>query len=251
MNKYIIEDMNHANSDSLLVKNPGKYALFPGCQLGAFEPELVVKLYDSLRNQYADMGIILACCGAPAKTCSCSGGCADDAEGLGEAFAKSSDTVKKAWIELGKPVFIITCPLCMEHLKEVHPDIQTKSIYDFLLEQEISGGCHEAEFTVYEDCGAFSEAVRTLADDMGGDCDHDHDHESADASSPAGPTMLTCTMQSRNKLLSEGQSAQHILELVYGNGEPLPAAASEEEIAEIKKQNRLDLKEALLNFFFS
>ena len=53
---FWLRDMEQANSkEARLVRAPkGKekcsYALFPGCQLGASEPELVVKLYDSLLN---------------------------------------------------------------------------------------------------------------------------------------------------------------------------------------------------------
>ena len=39
------------------------HAFFPGCTLAGSEPEIVIKIYDSILFQHPDTAIFLQCCG--------------------------------------------------------------------------------------------------------------------------------------------------------------------------------------------
>nr|HML38931.1 4Fe-4S dicluster domain-containing protein [Bacillota bacterium] len=82
------------------------YAFFPGCQLGASDPELVKRAYGYLLGKRPDTGLLLRCCGAPAEW-----------SGDEEKFNGEVETVYKLWRELGKPTLILACPTCEKKFK--------------------------------------------------------------------------------------------------------------------------------------
>ena len=154
----IRRDIRQANGEGALVRKPldpatGKeyercsHALYPGSQMGAYEPELLVKLYDSLHFQMPDTGVIFLACGMAAKE-------AGDEELYRECLAG----IEGAWEELGRPVLLMACPQCMATLRKELPQIETVSLYKKLTEMEISGGCNHDEFILSED----DEDIRTL-----------------------------------------------------------------------------------------
>lgn len=162
------------------------YALFPGCKLCAFEPELVVKLYDSIRFQKEDTGVIFMCC--------------DDSAAL-----------RAAWESLGKPELICSCPECMETIKESFPEIPVVSLYRLLIDFGISGGCNSVDYCLWED----DEDVKALAEDMGVKVQPKPESDPASSEYP----YITSNINVRNMLKQQGCNAAHILELIYGMGE--------------------------------
>ena len=79
-----------------------EYAFFPGCQLGASNPEHVLRSYDFLSENYST-GVILGCCGAPAYWA-----------GDKSRFDKNSGVILEQWQRLGEPVLVVSpAPQCM------------------------------------------------------------------------------------------------------------------------------------------
>lgn len=266
---FWLRDMEQANSkESRLVRAPkGKekcsYALFPGCQLGASEPELVVKLYDSLLNQHPDTAMFLQCCGVPRLW-------AGDRAGFDEIL----EHIRKHWRDLGEPTMIMGCMTCLKHFKEYLPEIAVISLPELLRSWDISGGCCEEEYAVFDPCSARHEpdarqAVRDLAEDLGVTLHSLPDNNTymtccgyGGQGDMAGPEYaefvakkrvresetpyITYCINCRDIFLRQGKKTHHILELLFGEGEgqkQLPTVTQRQE-------NRRILKETLLAFFW-
>ena len=234
------------------------YAFFPGCTLAGSEPEIVIKIYDSILFQHPDTAIFLQCCGEQ-------GCCGDVPDG-------TSDSICESWEALGKPVMITACPDCCRRFRESLPQIPVISLYEFLQQLNINGGCNSTDYTIiYPESAEGDEttlsAVRELAEDMGVTL-HDDDGLSY--------PYMTCCMKQRNTLKLQGHDAVHILELIFGMGESnahlehehehehdhddehvhskcAPNEAASAPLPDEKQQaaNRLELKQLLLSFFWN
>lgn len=247
----LLKDMMQANEEASLIRKAYNeetwdeyekcsFAFFPGCQLGAAEPELVIKAYDSIRFQHPDTGIFLHCCGFPAL--------------LAEAHVlmeKTMSELKSGWESLGKPVIIMACMSCCRIFNERLPDIPTISIYKLLKDMGVSGGCNSTDYIIM-DPPSLSEGdetpaiVRSLAEEMGVKL-----HEAAEKASEAewvtkaegeikgenpegeikrakpvddktdaaGFPYLVYSIAQRDEIKRQGKDAVHILELIYGMGD--------------------------------
>lgn len=210
---YDVSDMEHANGAASLVKKPinsstGReyekcsYAFFPGCQLSAAEPEIVIKAYDSILFQHPDTAIFLKCCGLPALN---EKNAADDG---------AMDDILTAWEELGKPTVITPCMICLERFRSKLPQIPVISLYELLIQFGISGGCNSTDYSIFESCAPQNDekaraAVTELAEDMG---------VKLCSSDEAEIPYITYCIDCRDTLKKEGKNAVHILELIYGMG---------------------------------
>ncbi len=278
---FSVEDMKQANGEAALIRKAYNeetweefkkcsFAFFPGCKLTASEPELVIKAYDSIRFQNPDTGIFLYCCGIPAKV-------EDDEALLQETMAE----IKKGWEYLGKPTLIVGCLGCYNTIKANLPEIPMVTVFKFIKDMEISGGCNSVDYFIKAPAGSeiadeTAAIMRELAEDMGVKL-----HE---ASEGGDYPYLVCGIKDRDALKNEGKDAAHILELIYGFGDsnvhlehehdheheeeaaecsgtcstctscggcggisiPAPLPTEEE-----KRQNRVDLKQTMLEFFFN
>lgn len=263
--EILISDMVCANGEASLVRKPidpdtgqeyikCSYALFAGCGLGACEPELIVKLYDSIRFQHGDTGIILLCCGYPARI-----------SGAEDKSTEALEQLRSAWEELGRPQLICPCPACTETINEYLPDIPTVSLYRMLIDLGISGGCNSTEYCLWKE----DDDVRELAEDMG----VKFRDKPSDESSDPGVPYITCDINTRNALKNKGLASAHILELIYGMGEsnshlihehehddaggsseaPHPAANAEGTMlpdSKGRRANLLELKKTMLDLFW-
>lgn len=122
------------------------YAFFPGCQLGAAEPEIVIKAYDSIRFQHPDTAMFLQCCGFAA-----------DMAGNHSSFEIVLDGIKEKWASLGKPTMIMACPACQGIFQTHLLDVPVISLYKMLQDMGVSGGCHSEDF-IFLQMGADAEA---------------------------------------------------------------------------------------------
>ena len=66
-----LREMDFATAEGAFSSAPeGKteceYAFYPGCQLGASDPEYVLRSYEYLAGSF-DTGVMLGCCGAPGR----------------------------------------------------------------------------------------------------------------------------------------------------------------------------------------
>jgi Fe-S oxidoreductase len=117
--------MDFATSEGHFASSPkGKdtceYAFYPGCQLGAFNPDHVLKSYDFLARTH-DAGIILGCCGAPAYW-------AGDEVRLRE----NAEETRRQWSEMGKPTLVFACATCESLFALFMPEIARVSLYELL-----------------------------------------------------------------------------------------------------------------------
>lgn len=138
-------------------KTSCEYAFYPGCQLGASNPEHVLSTHAHL-SERRDVGVILGCCGAPAYW-------AGDDQRLQANLAATRQT----WEDLGRPTLIFACATCINLFRHLLPEIPGVSLYEVLAEAE--GALPPAPFTdaaVFDPCAARRETgmesgVRTLA----------------------------------------------------------------------------------------
>ena len=191
-----------------------RYALFPGLSLAQSEPELVVLLYDSIRQQYPDTAMFLY----------------KGREGADPLLnRKWSERLLTQWRNLGKPKMIITSPEDMKFFRGILTEIPTVSLYDELLANNISGGCSRELYRLSEPADyGFEAAIRELAENMGAVIYDPAADSPGDGSDPAGPAIkagdavhipyLTSSMDIRNAMKKRGFDAVHILELIYGMG---------------------------------
>lgn len=134
---------------------------FPGCKLGASNPEHVLKAYDWLRSKH-HAGLALNCCGAPVYW----------AGETARLTAHHSD-VKKIWESLGKPAFVFACAYCESIFRQFLPDIPRVSLYELLARDTALVPARPfAEAAVFDPCAArhapeMQQAVRTLAERSG------------------------------------------------------------------------------------
>lgn len=130
--KRLFADMAHANEDGALTLKPFdedtweeyekcSFAFFPGCRLGAIEPEFILRTYDTILTKQPDTAIILRCCGFPAEL-------ADETELRDSSLSQIDDILRN----LGNPVIITVCDTCAQLFEENLPQIKTVSLKDFL-----------------------------------------------------------------------------------------------------------------------
>lgn len=124
--QYFIRDMEFANGEFAALKKTagagnGKYAFFPGCNLGALDPEYVLRPYKWLLSREPDTSLLLRCCSVPV-----------DWDGNSELHNEELESLRRDWQELGKPVLIMACMSCMKHFREYLPEIETVSLYEIL-----------------------------------------------------------------------------------------------------------------------
>ena len=244
-----------------------QYALYPGLTLAESEPELVVLLYDSVRNMHPDTGMLLY----PGR---------DGADP--HLNRKWKQRLLERWRALGKPTVFIVSPEDMKFFRGSVPEIRTISIYEELLSCNVSGGCNRELYRLAEpEQFGFEEELRKLADMMGAVL-YDPSVNTDIPPSDAGKIpFLTSSIDVRNAMKKQGFEAVHILELVFGMGRSNrhlahvhaegadhdhhaapqvreTAMSDEEQKAQeglfdetIKKQNRRDLYEPLLSFFWN
>lgn len=213
--ELLLKDMQQANGSASLVRKAYNeetweefekcaFAFFPGCQLGASEPEITIKTYDSIRFRNPDTGAFFYCCGIPAKM-------AGNDTLLDETLAD----IKSKWESLGKPTMIMACMGCYKLFAERLPEIPMISLYKFLHDMDISGGCNSVDYCIKDpvtitDGDDTPAIVRALAEDMGVKL-----HEESEASDYP---YLVYSIKERDALKRSGKDAVHILELIYGMG---------------------------------
>jgi Fe-S oxidoreductase len=123
---FWLRDMEHAMSEDAFLsrKMPdARFAFFPGCRLGASDPETVAATYRHLADKLGDVSVLAACCGAPAVWA----GRTDLAEAV-------TNTLRQEWETLGRPVFVCACMTCIKMLAKLLPEIETVSLYALLAE---------------------------------------------------------------------------------------------------------------------
>jgi Fe-S oxidoreductase len=128
LHDYWLKEMAFAaGENSLSALPPGRdaceYAFFPGCRLGASNPDYVLRPAAFLTERLG-AGVLLNCCGAPAYWAGDSGG-----------LSKHLSGVAAAWASLGKPKLVTACATCERMLAQFLPEVQFVSLYEVLLQE--------------------------------------------------------------------------------------------------------------------
>ena len=276
---FSIEDMKQANGEAALIRKAYNeetweefekcsFAFFPGCKLTASEPELVIKAYDDIKYQHADAGIFLYCCGIPAKV-----------EGDDALLNDTLAEIKAGWESLGKPTLIVGCLGCYNTIKTKLPEIPMVTIFKFLQEMNVGRACNAVDYIIKTPAGSpIADETAAIMTDLAKGMGIKFHEENEETNYP----YLVCSIKDRDALKKDGKDAVHIMELIYGLGESnthldyifeseetpedcsggcnscsscgscnisaIPSLLPDEDQ---KKQNRLELKQAILDFFYN
>lgn len=121
---------------------------FPGCQLGASSPDYVLQAYALLEKRSPGTGILLGCCGVPAKWA-----------GERKQFEQRLGELRDLWAAAGRPRFITACPTCRKTLREALPEIETISLYVRLAENGLAAVGEPVETAaVFHPCSSRNDA---------------------------------------------------------------------------------------------
>ena len=260
LHDHWLREMDFATSEGSMVSAPpGKetceYAFYPGCQLGASNPEHVLRSYESLRETH-DAGIFLGCCGAPAFWAG------DEAR-----LHANSEAIRRDWRDMGKPTLIFACATCESLFGLFLPEVQRVSLYELLARSEgIVPTSPFAEAAVFDPCSArdndvMQSSVRALAGRAGVAleemternrcCGHGGHMRVANpslydeiaqhrAEASPRPYVVYCA-NCREVFASQDKQCAHILDMVFG----LNADARVPSLQE-KRDNSLSVKRELM-----
>ena len=166
LHDFWLREMDFSVSEGAFASAPrGKktceYAFYPGCQLGASNPDHVLKSYEFLQEKY-DAGIMLGCCGAPAYW-------AGDETRLRANFEK----ILQQWEDMGKPTLVCACATCENIFNIFLPEVKKVSLYELIAQAgEILPARAFPEAAVFDPCAArddkaMQSGVRKLAEKAG------------------------------------------------------------------------------------
>ncbi len=287
MQAFPLEEMRFSNGEwaALWRHGPGesqsRYLFYPGCQLAAVLPGLVLPTYRQLlRALGPQVGIALGCCGAPAHWA-----------GYEEEHAGGMEEFARRWQKMGKPQIIAACPTCqvqlMAHLPGVLEEVgdgegaakgeelpPVISLWEVLAGQELPEGAQNlaaAPLAVQDACGSrnapmVQNAVRTLLAKLG--CQVQELPYSRDKTkccnygglmNYANPALakealhqrleeserdyLCYCAACREQCQRGGKTTWHLLELLFGEAQPPVLDISQ------KRENRLLVKREVLRLF--
>ena len=167
--EYLAWNLNICLSDKFALAEPDPAAtrcervFFPGCGLAGYNPSLVTRSWDYLRQKLPGTGIVLYCCGAPVRD-------------IGQK-TKMKDILKHISDEmarLGATEIITCCTNCYKTFKLYAPGLKLRTIYEVILEKGLPDGLTTKPwtFSLHDSCPArdeprIQEAVRSLTRKMG------------------------------------------------------------------------------------
>jgi glutamate synthase (NADPH) small chain len=261
--EFALEDMRSAGSDksAFASHEPGKeksaFAFFPGCQMGASNPDHVIKAYAYLREHLeGGVGLMARCCGAPAEW----------AAGQ-ELFEEAQALLATDWEMLGNPVMIVACPTCYKVFKERFPLMEITTLWH-MINAEKRAECANLTLAVHDPCATrhepgIREAARHVLEDLG--CALEELKLSGEmteccgfgglmaASNPAlardvakkrasrsETDYVTYCAMCRNSLAASGKKVFHILDLLFGTPAGKAPGLSD------RRENRYRLRERLV-----
>ena len=128
VHEFALRDMAFSTSEAFTLARhqPGHetsgHVFFPGCQLSASSPGQVFQIYEHLQQSIeGGVGLILGCCGAPAKWA-----------GREEIFGDTIGLVREQWEQLGSPPVITACSSCYRMFKDHAPAMPVESLWTVL-----------------------------------------------------------------------------------------------------------------------
>ncbi|MDR1044187.1 MAG: 4Fe-4S dicluster domain-containing protein [Candidatus Adiutrix sp.] len=160
--EFALEDMLFSNSIAFFRHQPGRtrsrWLFFPGCQLPASLPRAAARLYEHLSGHLdGGLGLMAACCGAPARW-----------SGRPRLTEESAAFIGRAWAEAGRPTVITACPSCTLFFQDRLPDMPLKSLWTVLAELPLpEGAVTGPPLALHDPCSArMDQATRKSARDL-------------------------------------------------------------------------------------
>lgn len=229
----------------------GSWLFFPGCQLAASRGEQVEALFDWLRTALAGtgelapglprgpLGLLLRCCGIPARWA-----------GREADFAAQAAELRQIWEECGKPRVAAACSSCLAVLREVLPEARPLSLWELLdalpwpgeAGRIAEGDTAETTLSIQDPCtarhdAAWQAAVRSLVRKAGHVADEPAysgartaccgygglvwcaqpelaGEMSARRGEDLAHTALTSCIMCRDRLAASGKAGLHLLDLL-------------------------------------
>ncbi|MEG6523756.1 pyridine nucleotide-disulfide oxidoreductase/dicluster-binding protein [Desulfotomaculum sp. 1211_IL3151] len=269
---FPLRDMAFSNGEQCVLTRhqPGyqtsSYLFFPGCQLSACAPGHVEKVYDYLMKQLnGGVGLMLRCCGAPAEW-----------SGRQELFEAELKKMKDQWEELGKPKVILACSTCHQMFKKYLPEMELISLWQLYHQYglpQVSQAQRPALVAVHDACtsrreGQMHGQVREIILKLG--CQIEELPTSRDKTECCGygglmqfanrdladavikrrideseaDYLVYCAI-CRDNFAAKGKKTYHLLDLIYGEGDPLAPAKRGPGYSQ-RRENRVRLKNKLI-----
>ncbi|MDL2253487.1 NAD(P)-binding protein [Ruminococcaceae bacterium OttesenSCG-928-I18] len=240
-----------------------RYLFFPGCQLAAVLPELMLPTYQYLRQKLGEeVGIGLGCCGAPAHWA-----------GYDEKKKDELGEILTQWREMGEPTVIAACPTCQQQLEEAEPTMNILSLWQVMAQQGLPATEKQRPrppLAIQDACGSrhqtkVQDAVRELLAAMGCPveelaysrentkcCNYGGLVAYANASlaqealaerlSESDADYLVYCGACREQCQRGGKTTWHLLELLFGEKQPPTVDIS------LKRDNRIKVKQDFYQF---
>jgi uncharacterized membrane protein YdjX (TVP38/TMEM64 family)/Fe-S oxidoreductase len=131
---------------------------FPGCGLPGTRPERTLQVYNHLASSIPALGIVLDCCTKPSHDL-----------GRQDLFVSVFGEMKDYLSRNGVRSVLTACPNCYRVFKEYGGDLEVKTVYEILAEQEppVIKGTIEKPVVIHDPCAIRGEipvhtAARTL-----------------------------------------------------------------------------------------
>ncbi len=269
---FALRDMAFSQSEAFRMARhqPGftasQFAFLPGCQLAASSPEHVVSAYEHLRKTLpGGVGLILGCCGAPARWAG------------NEAKAQeAADAMQDAWESLGRPRLITACSSCYRSLRETLPQIPIEPLWPHIDLAQLYAPQHAIagkKLAIHDPCSTrgmseVEQSARGLLNRLG--IEHEELNEAGLTTCCgygglmlfANPPLAEKTVRRRaeqsdadyvtycamcrDRFAHEGKRATHILDLVFAQNGHDPAARPDPGFSR-RQDNRARLKDKLLH----
>ncbi len=268
--EFYLRDMDFSIHEAGLVKLPqghskSRYMFFPGCQLGASDPQYVQKSYRFLLNHYPDTSLYLGCCGAPAEW-------AGDEKIHSDVISQ----IVKEWKKLGEPIALFACPTCKKMFEEHLQQIKGEFIYPMMLDKGIlSCGNNSKIASVFDPCSTRNEpdlqqTIRKIAAGAGfqlsplpmegrmAEC-CSHGGQVAITHPPYADNMIRKRIGQRNNpyitycsncrdiFAAAGKETWHILDIIFD----INIEEKKQIGVSVRQKNRLYLKKQLLKEFWN
>jgi len=268
---FALRDLAFSQSEAFTLARhqPGfhssRTAFLPGCQLSASTPGHVAACYEHLRDTTdGGVGLILACCGAPAHWAG------DEAK-----FQAALHDLEVAWSNLGQPRLITACSSCFKTLKAQLPHIPLEPLWPHLAPATLAATPPEPAsrtLAIHDPCSTrgvkeVEQSARALLGELGvttvelnepglttccgyGGLVQFVNPALADktVSRRAGESdadFVTYCAMCRDRFAHRGKRAIHILDLVFAGGGSDPAARPDPGFSQ-RQENRARLKTQLL-----
>ncbi len=244
LHDFWLREMDFATAEGAFASAPeGKqtceYAFYPGCQLGASNPEHVLRAYDFLRETH-EAGVMLGCCGAPAYWAG------DDVR-----LQANLEATKRTWDDLGKPTLVFACATCVSLFRSFLPEVPGVSLYELLAQADSvapsaspaasAPGAPYAKAAVFDPCAArgdtgMESGVRELAGKAGVELEELKEHNRCcghgghirvanpglydeitrhRAEAGDSPYIVYCA-NCKEVFVSRGKPCAHVLDVVFG-----------------------------------